>query len=97
LVYVAKGSHANYSNPGSPGVHVCLGCQYVVHERVDGTGPTLRRDSYTLVHLGGPSIRSDWGSGNWISLRKLTDHVTDPRSRKESSDPFAEIEAAGGG
>jgi hypothetical protein len=97
IVYVAHGSHANYSAPGRYGIRVC----WTLHSRrhcavtpksdvATGTGPTLAPTGYDLQQLGGARYTGDWGSGNYIlGIGRTSDHVTDPRRRSEYTNPFA--------
>lgn len=97
IVYVAHGSHANYSKRGKYDIRVC----WTLHSRrhcaiapkadvASGTGPTLAPSGFDLQQLGGAPYTGDWGSGNYILGIGLTaDHVTDPRRRSEYTNPFA--------
>ena len=73
IVYVAHGSHANYSAPGRDGIRVCWTLhsrrQCAVTPKADvatGTGPTLAPTDYDIQRLGGAPYTGDWGSGNYI-------------------------------
>jgi hypothetical protein len=97
IVYVAHGSHANYSARGRYNIRVC----WTLHSRrhcaltpradvATGTGPTLAPTGYDLQQLGGTPYTGDWGSGNYIlGIGRTSDHVTDPRRRSEYTNPFA--------
>jgi hypothetical protein len=95
IVYVAYGSHANYSAPGRYSIRVC----WTLHARhctvtpkadvATGTGATLAPSGDDLLQLGGPRYAGDWGSGNYIlGIGRTSDHVTDPRRRSEYTNPF---------
>jgi hypothetical protein len=97
IIYVAHGSHANYSAPGRYSIRVC----WTLHGRrhctvtpradvASGTGATLAPTGYDLQQLGGAPYSGDWGSGNYIlGIGRTSDHVTDPRRRAEYTNPFA--------
>jgi hypothetical protein len=97
IVYVAYGSHANYSARGRYSIKVC----WTLHGRrncaltpkadvASGTGATLAPSGYDLQQLGGAAYTGDWGSGNYIlGIGRTSDHVTDPRRRSEYTNPFA--------
>jgi hypothetical protein len=96
IVYVAHGSHANYSARGRYNIRVC----WTLHGRrhcaitpkadiASGTGAKLAPSGYNLQQLGGKPYTGDWGSGNYIfGIGRTADHVTDPRRRSEYTDPF---------
>jgi hypothetical protein len=95
IVYVARGSHANYPGPGRFRVRICFtlrGRHCTTTPRLDtatGTGPTLNPDTYTLQELGGAPYSGDWSSGTYIlGIGETNDHITDPRTRSDYSDPF---------
>jgi hypothetical protein len=102
-VYVARGSHANYSARGRYSIRVC----WTLHARrscaitpkadvASGTGAKLAPSGYDLQQLGGKPYAGDWGSGNYIlGIGRTSDHVIDPRRRSEYTDPFAIIPVAG--
>lgn len=96
IVYVAYGSHADYSAGGRYNIRVCWtqhGRHCAVTPKADvasGTGGTLRPSGYDLQQLGGTPFTGDWGSGNYIlGIGRTSDHVTDPRRRSEYTNPFA--------
>jgi hypothetical protein len=95
IVYVAHGSHANYSARGRYRIKVCWtlhGRHCTVTPRVDvasGTGGTLAPSGYDLQQLGGKAYTGDWGSGTYVLGARTSDHVTDPRPRSEYRNPFA--------
>ena len=102
IVFVAEGSHANYSARGRYSIRVC----WTLHARrncaitpkddvASGTGAKLAPSGYDLQQLGGKPYAGDWGSGNYIlGVGRTSDHVTDPRRRSEYTDPFAIIPVA---
>lgn len=98
IVYVARGSHANYPLPGRYAIRVCwtLGGRHcTLTQKLDdatGTGATLAPSAYDLQPLGGAGYTGSWGSGNYILGIGLTkDRISDPRRRSDYSDPFAAI------
>jgi len=98
VVYVARGSHADYPTPGRYAVRVCwtLHGRHCTPTRVRddarGTGTALPPSGYDLHELGGTGYTGSWGSGNYILGVGLTkDRVDDPRRRSDYSNPFAAI------
>ena len=97
IVYVAHGSHANYSKRGRYKIKVCWtlhgGRHCALTPRADvasGTGPKLAPAGYDLQQLGGKAYSGDWGSGNYIlGIGRTSDHVIDPRRRADYTNPFA--------
>jgi hypothetical protein len=97
IVYVAHGSHADYSARGRYSIRVCWTLhgqrQCALTPKADvasGTGAKLPPSGYDLQQLGGRPYTGDWGSGNYIlGIGRTADHVTDPRRRSEYTDPFA--------
>ncbi|HSX22639.1 MAG TPA: hypothetical protein VLE97_07715, partial [Gaiellaceae bacterium] len=96
VVYVAKGSHAEYPKAGRYSIRVCWTDKYGRHcsptPRVDsanGSGPTVASTAYDLQSFAGTGYTGSWGSGNYILGVGLTkDRITDPRRRSEYSNPF---------
>jgi hypothetical protein len=94
-VYVAYGSHADYSKRGRYRIRVCWdhGRHCTLTPKADvasGTGAKLALSGYDLQQLGGKAYAGDWGSGNYIlGIGRTSDHVTDPRRRSEYTNPFA--------
>ena len=99
VVYVAKGSHAEYPKAGSYSIRVCwttrYGRQCSPTPRVDnasGGGPTVTPTAYDLQSFAGTGYTGSWGSGNYILGVGLTkDRITDPRRRSEYSNPFTAV------
>ena len=99
VVYVAKGSHAEYPKPGHYSIRVCWTDRYGRHcsptPRVDdasGGGPTVTPTAYDLQSFGGAGYTGSWGSGNYVLGIGLTkDRITDPRRRAEYSNPFTAV------
>jgi hypothetical protein len=96
IVFVAYGSHANYSKRGRYRIRVCWtqhGQHCALSPKADvasGTGTKLVPSGYDLAQLGGARYSGDWGSGNYIlGIGRTSDHVTDPRGRSEYTNPFA--------
>jgi hypothetical protein len=95
VVYVARGSHADYAKPSRYSIRVCwtlYGRHCSPTPRIDtatGTGPTLSPASYDLTEFAGVPYGGDWGSGTYIlGIGHTRDHLTDPRRRIEYTDPF---------
>ena len=98
IVYVARGSHAEYPKAGSYSIRVCWtlhGRHCAPSPRVDaatGSGPTLAPKAYDLQPFGGVGYTGSWGSGNYVLGIGLTqDRITDPRRRSEFTNPFAAV------
>ena len=97
IVYVAKGSHANYFGPELVDVPECRNeCADVI----DGKGKTLRPVDYALVKLAAPAFcDGDYGSGNFLAgghvALDLGRIVSEPQTRGAWQDPRAwALEAA---
>jgi len=100
VVYVAAGSHANYSLPGSYRVKVCwtLAIRHCTTTRqrdnARGDGVTLAAADYDLQPLGGTGYTGGWGSGTYLlGIGRTKDRVVDPRRRSDYSNPFAAVPA----
>lgn len=98
LVYVARGSHAEYPKAGRYSIRVCwtkFGRHCAPTPRVDtadGGGSKLAPAAYDLQPFAGTGYTGSWGSGNYILGVGLTqDRITDPRRRSEYADPFAAV------
>ena len=98
IVYVARGSHAEYPKAGSYSIKVCWtlhGRHCAPSPRVDtanGSGPALAPKAYDLQPFGGVGYSGSWGSGNYVLGIGLTqDRITDPRRRSEYTNPFAAV------
>jgi hypothetical protein len=95
IVYVARGSHANYPKPGRYGVRVCWmlhGHHCTPTPKIDdanGAGATLNPTTYQLQELGGTPYSGSWGSGTYIlGIGRTRDQITDARRRGDYSNPF---------
>lgn len=98
IVYVARGSHANYPKAGQYSIRVCwtlYGRHCSPTPRVDvgaGGGSTLAPAAYDLQPFAGTGYTGSWGSGNYVLGVGLTkDRITDPRRRSEYTNPFAAV------
>ena len=99
VVYVARGSHADYPKSGRYSIHVCWttrhGRRCAPTPRVDvadGRGSALAPAAYDLQPFAGTGYTGSWGSGNYIlGVGPTRDRITDPRRRSEYTDPFAAV------
>jgi hypothetical protein len=98
VVFVARGSHAEYPTAGRYSIRVCwttrYGRQCSPTPKVDdasGAGYTVR-PTYDLQSFAGPGYTGSWGSGNYVLGVGLTkDRITDPRRRSEYTNPFTAV------
>jgi hypothetical protein len=100
IVYVARGSHANYAAPGTYSIRVCWTlygrrCTSTPHvDTATGTGAQLPPPGYDLQELGGTAYTGSWGSGTYIlGIGRTQDQIVDPRRRSDYSDPFTILNA----
>jgi hypothetical protein len=99
LVYVARGSHADYPKAGRYSIHVCWttgsGRRCTPTPKIDaadGRGRQLTPATYDLQPFGGTGYTGSWGSGTYIlGVGPTRDRITDPRRRSEYTNPFAAI------
>jgi hypothetical protein len=95
IVYVARGSHANYARPGTYSIRVCwtlYGHRCAPSPKVDsatGTGLELDPSGYDLSEFGGIPYTGGWGSGTYIlGVGRTQDQIGDPRRRADYTNPF---------
>lgn len=85
LVFVARGSHANYFAPVFHDVPECR--KYFCKDRSDGLGRILAPADYVLTPLEGPVFSGDYGSGNFIAkgLKRVGTgiNVSDPQAGRK--------------
>jgi hypothetical protein len=99
LVYVARGSHAQYPKAGRYSIRVCWTTRYgrrcAPTPRVDvadGRGSVLKPGAYDLQPFAGTGYTGSWGSGTYIlGVGPTRDRITDPRRRSEYTNPFAAV------
>lgn len=97
IVYIARGSHANYTASGHQrgwievwswaGRRLC----YRITDETDNHGIELDPDDYTLKPLGGPAFEGAYGPGNYVfgELQEPGKPATkDPRASPRWLEPF---------
>ena len=102
VVYVSRGSHANYFRAGSHDVtiscptiggrRVCIG-KRDINDISDGRGRELMpvRD-YVVAELPRPKFLGSYGTGNYVAGRRANDVLSDPRTRPAWDNPLARLE-----
>lgn len=97
--YPARGSHANYTEPGRHRVSVacrrvigslkqCIRGRKLLVDVSDAQGRALEPGNYDLAELTGPLYAGSYGSGNYVVLTRKPDVLRDPRSRAAWRDPL---------
>jgi hypothetical protein len=88
IVYVAKGSHANYFWAGR---HPVPECRNIRCDRSNGGGKLLAPDMYRLLPLEQPVFAGDYGTGNFAAEGHkhlgVGINVADPQGRDLWLDP----------
>jgi hypothetical protein len=100
IVYVARGSHADYPKAGRYSIRVCWTTRYGRRctptpkvDVADGDGSTLTPTAYDLQPFAGTGYTGSWGSGTYIlGVGPTRDKITDPRRRSEYTNPFSEVQ-----
>jgi len=99
LVYVGRGSHADYPKAGRYSIRVCWTTRYGRRcaptpkvDVADGGGSALKPTAYDLQPFAGTGYTGSWGSGTYIlGVGPTRDRITDPRRRSEYTNPFAGV------
>lgn len=100
LVYVARGSHADYPKAGRYSIRVCWTTRYGRRcspsprvDIADGGGSALKPTAYDLQPFAGTGYTGSWGSGTYIlGVGPTRDRITDPRRRSEYTNPFTAVQ-----
>jgi hypothetical protein len=91
VVFVARGSHANYFGPGK---HHVPECRSFCRDRSNGCGRILAPADYRLIPFEPAVFEGDYGSGNFLAkgLKRIGQgiNVSDPQTRRDTfGDPLA--------
>jgi hypothetical protein len=98
VVYVARGSHANYFHAGSHPVTIL--CHFRVcfenhglRDQSNGLGRTLMPGTnYGVTEIPAPLYIGSYGTGNYVGKHRANDLLADPRTRPAWRNPLARLE-----
>jgi hypothetical protein len=64
-----------------------------IRDKSDGLGKTLLNEvSYTVTEIPAPVYVGSYGTGNYVSIHRANDMLSDPRRRPAWSNPLARLE-----
>jgi hypothetical protein len=98
VVYVARGSHANYFHAGSHPVTIL--CHFRIcfenrglRDQSNGLGRTLTPGTdYGVTEIPAPVYIGSYGTGNYVGTHRANDLLADPRTRPAWKNPLARLE-----